>query len=212
MANAATVNSLAPKEMASSEPPVAPKPVGEWIETLRYRVRVLEIVPCDPKPGSAAATGSSTAASAALAAPSAPASAPPADELVTVPDSPRSRFFRLGVNIEVEATEHATLSGVMASARGGTLEKEGKVFQASVDPRATGNCKELIEAKKLAPGESTKGMLVFEAPDEAYFRGSLFAFRPPRWGGDVRAEALLPDCFDEGCGGVKPIPVKETPK
>ena len=149
------------KPSASAEPPKPPSQPGEWIESLRYKLRVLDVSPCEePTPG--------------------------------VP-------FRLGVTVEVQATQEAKVSPVVASPAAATLEQGGKIFRASMKPLPSETCKALLVHQLLKPGESTQGVLVFEAPNDAYFRSSILAFQPPRWGGELRVEVKMPDCFGKSC-------------
>ena len=153
--------------------PSTPRPVlhlppgtpGKWVESKRYKLRVLDVAPCD-EPGTAS--------------------------------SPST--FRLGVTVEIQASPDEDVSPVFASPRGAVLEKDGKIFQAAVDPTPTPACQALFEPKRLSPGESTRGVLVFEAPNADYLRSAVLQFMPPRWGREYRADVTLPNCFGRGCG------------
>ena len=140
------------------EPP--PGPPGEWLDSLRYRLRVMDVRPCDAEP---------------------------------------SGGFRLGVRVEVAATDQAGVSPVVASPKAATLEKDGKVFSAQLNPRLTPACEHPLKLERLAPGHSARGVLVFEAPNESYLRSAVFRFQPPRWGGEAPILVTLPDCFGESC-------------
>lgn len=136
---------------------------GEWVESLHYRVRMVDVVPCDaPGPN----------------------------------DDPREGF-RLGVTIEVEASEDARTSPVVVSPAAAKIEKHGKAFPASRHPTPSPNCENLLELERLSPGDATEGVFVFEAPNESYFRAGLFSFQPPRWGGEAKTQLRLPRCFGD---------------
>ena len=158
-----------PAPVPSSTPPpvlhLPPAAPGKWVESKHYRLRVLDVVPCD-EPGTASA----------------------------------SSTFRLGVSVEIEALPGKDVSPVFASPKGALLEKDGKIFQAAVHPTPTPTCQALFEPKRLAPGESTRGVLVFEAPDAQYLHSAVLQFKPPRWGREYRADVALPDCFGKSCG------------
>jgi hypothetical protein len=114
------------------------------------------------------------------------------------PEEPKAGDpFRLGVTIEVRATHEALVSDVVASPKAATIEKDGKVFAALVNPDASENCEAALVHTPLRPGQSAAGVVVFEAPTQDYFRSATFAFKPMRWGGSVRTEVPLPDCFGD---------------
>jgi hypothetical protein len=169
-----------PATVASSAPPpvlhLPPGSPGEWVESKRYRLRVLDVWPCD-EPRSESGTT-------------------PVNELRTVRSS---GTFRLGVTIEIEAKPNQD-SPVFASPRAVVLERYGKIFQTVSDPEPTPACRTLLEPKRLAPGQSTRGVLVFEAPNADYLRSAVLQFKPPRWGREYRTDVALPDCFGKGCG------------
>lgn len=171
-----------PKSAATpkKDPPGHP---GKWVDAVRFRLRVLDVWPCDV-PRDATATAPSTGAPASSA---------------ESPALAKSGKFRLGVMIEVEATDEAKLGPVIASPKAATLEKEGKVFYAIPKPTPTPACQELLGFQELRAGESTRGVLMFEAPNEDYLRSAVLAFKPPRWGGEAQLEVRLPDCFGPQC-------------
>jgi hypothetical protein len=145
-----------------------PAALGEWVGSKRYRLRVVGVSPCDE--GSAA------------------------NGVLPSTDARREAGgFRLGVEVEVEANEANTVSPVFVSAKAATLAKDGKLFQALLEPTATPACAALLDPKRLAPGESIRGILVFEAPDVTYLRSAVLQFRPARWGGELRVEVRLPE-------------------
>jgi hypothetical protein len=179
-------NGLEPAPTASSTETAAPAPhvppaaVGEWVGSKHYRLRVVSVSPCAE---TSALRGGQPSAQA--------------------PRDAAGRF-RLGVEVEIEANAGNSLSPVFASAKAATLAKDGKIFQALLDPTATPACAALLEPKRLRPGESTRGTLVFEAPDVAYLRSAVLRFRPPRWGGELSVDVQLPDCFGSGCSEPAP--------
>ena len=183
----------AAKASASAErltklPPGEP---GEWIESQRYRLRVLGVWPCDePLPDDPDSGAPRTSDAGAGADASAVAASSPEG---------KSGKFRLGVTVEIEATEKINVTAIVASPKAATLEKDGKVFRALMKPSPTPACQNLLGLERLAPEQSTQGVLVFEAPNESYLRSSVFAFKPPRWGGEFAAEVEMPDCFGLDC-------------
>ena len=152
-----------------------PSPVGEWVESKRYRLRAVSVSPCDESGVSTSALVSSRA---------------PRDA---------AGQFRLGVAVEIEADAGNTLSPVFVSPKAATLEKDGKLFPGSAQPTPSPACPAPLEPRRLRPGESTRGTLIFEAPDITYLRSAVLRFRPPRWGGELRVDVQLPDCFGNGC-------------
>lgn len=150
-----------------------PGPLAEWVQARNYRLRVVDATPCDD----------------------------PSEDAARTQEGPSgtSNGFRLGVTIEVEATEYSSTTAVVVSPAAATVEKGGKVFRALRKPDPTPACDDLLGLEKLAPREVTRGQLVFSAPNESYLRSALFAFKPPRWGGEKRLEVQLPDCFGKDC-------------
>ena len=157
----APAESPAPAETFDASPPPPPSDAGAWAESQHFRLRVLDVAPCDP------------------------------------PDQ-RERF-RLGVTVEIAATEKATLIPVIVSPQGATLVKNGTLFQASINPRSTPSCEGPLAHQPLHPGKSAHGVFIFEAPSASYLEGALFTYKPPRWGGDLPLEVRLPDCFEGDC-------------
>jgi hypothetical protein len=177
LASARATASAAPSasQQEAEEEKKKPSTPGEWATAIRYRLRVLSMVPCDTPADTSDAEGSNDKA------------------------APTPGKFRLGVSIEVEASEEATVSPVLASPKAATLEKDGKVFHALTKAKETGACQDLLKIRRLRPGDTTKGTLVFEAPNESYFLSSVLAFQPPRWGGETRLEVKMPNCFGADC-------------
>jgi len=157
----------AKKPLLLALPPGKP---NDWIESNRYRFRVLEARPCSE--------GSS------------------------------GGRYRLGVAVEIEAKPGSDVANVFASPKGAELEKNGYIFRPMEEP--TPGCETLLEPSSLAPGQSVRGILAFDAPDIEYVRSAVLRFKPPRWGFESRVSVQLPDCFGSGCAdgpraeGVKP--------
>jgi hypothetical protein len=147
----------AKKPLLVALPPGKP---NDWIESNRYRFRVLEARPCN--------------------------------------EGSNGRY-RLGVAVEIEAKPGSDVAKVFASPKGAELEKNGNVFRPRAEP--TPGCEPLLEPTSLAPGQSVRGMLVFDAPEISYVRSAVLRFKPPRWGFESRVSVQLPDCFGSNCAG-----------
>jgi hypothetical protein len=107
--------------------------------------------------------------------------------------------YRLAVRVEIEAKPGADVAPVFASPAGATLVKDGKIFRPARE--ATPGCGALLQPKNLAPGERTRGILVFSVPHVAYARSAVLRFKPPRWGFESTVSVKLPDCFGAECPG-----------
>jgi hypothetical protein len=148
------------KVAAAAKPLLVALPPGkpnDWIDSKRYRFRVLGTRPCS--------------------------------------ENSNGRY-RLGVAVEIEAKPGSDVAQVFASPKGAELEKNGNVFRPIAEP--TAGCEPLLEPTSLAPGQSARGLLVFEAPEISYVRSAVLRFKPPRWGFESRVSVQLPDCF-HGC-------------
>jgi len=149
---------------SAAKPPLLelpPEPANAWIESKRFRLRVLDARPCSE-------TG----------------------------EEPGGRY-RLGVAVEIEATAGADVSPVFASPSGVELEKNGRIFRPLREPAP--GCEALLEPTRLAPGQSTRGIVVFDAPEVSYLRSAVLRFKPPRWGKESQVSVQLPDCFGNDC-------------
>jgi hypothetical protein len=161
------------------EPP--PTAAGDWVEARHYRFRVLEAFPCDEQHTAAAPDNVSDT----TLLDTKPLSA-------TTPGKPGQ--YRLGVAIEVEANDT-----VFVTPRAVELEKNGKVFFATMEPRPTAACRALLTPQGLHSSERASGIVVFEAPDADYLTSATLTFRPPRWGHESKARVVLADCFGKDC-------------
>lgn len=162
-----------------------PGRAGEWVEAKRFRIRVLDVFPCDEREGGASVTVADRVE---------PDTRPPS---ATTPGKPG--HYRLGVAVEIDS--HDT---VFATPKGAVLEKNGKVFGGIVDPRPSPACRALLEPRSLHAGERASGIVVFEAPSPEYLTGATLKFRPPRWGRESRVSVVLPSCFGKVCPDSKP--------
>ncbi len=156
-------SALPPASLASTTAPVLHSPpgaVGEWVESKRYRLRVVDVRLCEDTP-----------------------------ERV-VPGAVIPGRVRVGVSVEIESKDS---EAVFVSPQAAALEKDGKLFQALTHPAPTPACAAPLGPRRLARAESTRGVLVFEAPDAAYLRSSVLRFKPPRWGRELRVDVQLPD-------------------
>ena len=164
-----------------------PGRAGEWVDARHYRLRVLDAFPCDEEqagPAPTVARGDATEPDTRL--PSA-----------TTPGKPG--HYRLGVAVEVEAND-----AVFVTPKAVELEKNGKVFFATVDPRPSATCQALLAPTSLHSAARASGIVVFEAPDAEYLTGATLRFRPPRWGYESRARVVLPSCFGKDCPEAQP--------
>ncbi|HEY3495304.1 MAG TPA: hypothetical protein VGK73_11485 [Polyangiaceae bacterium] len=131
---------------------------GDWMESRHYRLRVLDVIPCNE----------------------------PASDPARAP-------YRLGVAIEIQATDDVPGNYVFASPRAAELEKNGAIFSALLEPTPTSTCPTPLRPRTLGPGQAATGILVFEAPNPGYLRGATLRFKPPRWGHEARLAVLLPE-------------------
>jgi hypothetical protein len=173
----------APKKLLRELPPGR---AGDWVNTRHYRLRVLDVFPCD---GDAA-----PAPRLVVDEHAEPDTRPPS---ATTPGKPG--HYRLGVALEVEANDT-----VFATPKGFALVKNGKVFFATMDPRPSAACQALLKPRSLRSTERASGIVVFEAPEPEYLTGATLEFRPPRWGYESKAGVVLPSCFGEDCPDAKP--------
>lgn len=158
-----------------------PGRAGAWVEAKRYRLRVLDALPCDEPPAEGATVPVDDSVE--------PDTRPPS---ATTPGKPG--HYRLGVALELEANDT-----VFVTPRAASLEMNGKVFAGIVDPRPSAACRALLAPRTLRSAERASGIVVFEAPNPEYLKGATLRFRPPRWGKESRVSVVLPSCFGRGC-------------
>jgi hypothetical protein len=157
-----------------------PGRAGDWVDARHFRLRVLDAFPCDD---------SEHTPRVVLDEKAEPDTRPPS---ATTPGKPG--HYRLGVALEVEANDT-----VFATPKAFTLEKDGKVFFATMDPRPSAACQALLRPHGLRSTERASGIVVFEAPDPEYLVGATLEFQPPRWGRESKVGVLLPACFGKDC-------------
>lgn len=173
---------LAPTPAAAKLPlELPPGRAGDWVEAKRYRLRVLDALPCDEPPAEGTTVPVDDTVEPDMRPPSA-----------TTPGKPG--HFRLGVALEVEANDT-----VFTTPRAASLEKNGKVFPGIVDPRPSAACRALLAPRTLRSAERASGIVVFEAPNAEYLKGATLKFHPPRWGRESRVSVVLPSCFGKDC-------------
>jgi hypothetical protein len=98
---------------------------------------------------------------------------------------------RLGINVQIRAK----VDSLLASPRDVTLEREGVILQAELNPNST--CGTPLPTKQLRRGESALGLVLFDLPDANFAQGSVLRFKPTRWGGAPAVAVEIPKCLSD---------------
>jgi len=101
----------------------------------------------------------------------------------------------LGFSVEV-ATKVGPL---FVSPRDVSLARGGVVLEPSyLDQKPLPNCSPLLPQRQLRPGQSVRGVVLFEIPPS--FKAASgpieLGYRPTRWGGAPHVEVKIPSCLD----------------
>lgn len=102
--------------------------------------------------------------------------------------------LRLSVSVSITAK----VDSLLASPRDITLERDGVILQAELQPSAA--CGAPLPTKQLRRGESAVGAVNFVLPSRDFAKRLKLHFSPTRWGGAPPATVELPECLAD-CAG-----------
>jgi hypothetical protein len=98
---------------------------------------------------------------------------------------------RLGITVQIKAK----VDSLLASPRDITLERDGVILQAELNPSAA--CGAPLPTKQLRRGETALGLVLFDLPDANFAQGSVLRFKPTRWGGAPAVAVEIPNCLSD---------------
>jgi hypothetical protein len=102
--------------------------------------------------------------------------------------------LRLSVNVSITAK----VDSLLASPRDITLERDGVILQAELQPSTA--CGVPLPTKQLRRGETAAGVVNFVLPSRDFDKRLRLHFAPTRWGGAPAATVELPECLAD-CAG-----------
>ena len=100
---------------------------------------------------------------------------------------PEDRPLRVGVSIEV----FSKYDNFLLAARDVTVEKGGVIINSERTAKASAGCAPVLQPTHMKHDQTSKGVVVFQVPDESYVREGSVGFKPTRWGGAPRADVKL---------------------